>query len=264
MTEIPFPSPMRLARPWIAKKVLMQFALSAVDRASPITRFAQVGANDGVLDDPIFPFIDAGGWEGVMVEPHPAYFKDLSDRHANRPGLHLVNCAVSSTKGDMELFHLAETERACFPDWARGCASLKPERLSEILGDARTDGSDFDAARDIASVTVQVRPLTEILAEAGMQMLDFLIIDVEGFELQVLDSVDLGTLGLRAAVVECNGSDIHHETEVAARFASVGMITFRLRDDLIAMHPERLSVPLSDMMTFLNQVPLQTFKTTDV
>lgn len=258
MTEIPFPSPMRLARPWVAKKVLMQFALTAVDRASAITRFAQVGANDGVLDDPIYPYIDAGGWEGVMVEPHPAYFKDLSETHADRPGLHLVNCAVSSTPGEMELFHLAENQRTSFPDWARGCASLKPERLSEILGDARTDDAGFDANRDIASVTVKVRPLADILADVGMQSLDILIVDVEGFELQVLDSVDLSSLGLRAAVVECNGSDIHHETEVAARFASQGMITFRLRDDLIAMHPERLSVPLSDMMTFLNQTPLQT------
>ncbi|MEM8804212.1 MAG: FkbM family methyltransferase [Pseudomonadota bacterium] len=255
MTEVPFPAPMRLARPWIAKKVLMQFALTAVDRATPITNFVQVGANDGVLDDPIFPFIDAGGWEGVMIEPHPTYFKDLSNTHADRHGIKLVNCAVSDTPGEMELFHVAETERNSFPAWARGCASLKKERLCEILEDARADGTGLDPSRDIASVFVKVRRLDDVLATLGLQSIDFLIVDVEGFELQVLDSVDLSTLNLRAAVVECNGSDAHHEADVAERFAAVGMTTFRLRDDLLAVHPERLSVPLSDMLTFLNQVP---------
>lgn len=245
-----------LARPWKAKRQLAGFCLDALDAArAGAVRFVQVGANDGRLDDPIAPYLDKGGWTGLRIEPHPAYFADLSALHAGDRAVRVVNCAVSDTPGEMDLHHLAEAARPHYPAWARGCASLKPNRLAEVLDGKRQPGGAV-APGDIAAVGVPVRRLDDILAEAGIGAVDLLVIDVEGFEAQVLDSVDLAGLNLLACMVECNGSDLPAEGAIAARLAAAGLVTFRLRDDLVALHPERLTVPVGEVLRLVGQVPV--------
>lgn len=246
-----------LARPWKAKRALLSFCLDAVDRAcADGPRFVQVGANDGRLADPIRGYIETGRWHGLMIEPHPAYFADLAGLHGKRPCVALANCAVSDAEGEMELFHLSETRRDAYPPWARGCASLRRERLIEVLAGQCSDGEAADVGEDIDSVRVPVRRLDALLAEHGLDALDILVVDVEGFEINVLKSLDLSTLDLRACMVECNGSDAPREAEIAAMLRAAGLVTFRLRDDLFAVHPDRLAVPVVDLMAFLGQSPV--------
>lgn len=247
------------------QRALRHFCLGMVHRISPDgVRFAQVGANDGKLADPILRFIETGAWQGVMIEPHPAYFADLSELHRGKAGIQLVNCAVSNAEGQMQLFHLSEAEHGAYPSWARGCASLKHNRLVEVLTGKRKDGKPSDLDAEIEAVTVPVRRLDAILADAGLSKLDFLIVDVEGFELNVLDSVDLGVLGLRACLVECNGTDIGNEARIAHRLVSAGLVTFRLDEDLFGAHPDllrfglrnRFSIGLPTLLQALGQKPI--------
>ena len=242
-----------LARPWRAKPILLNFCLAAIDKAcAGAVRFVQVGAHDGSLADPIRDYATSG-WRGIMIEPHPVYFAELNALHGARSALTLVNCAVSDIEASFDLYHLAESQRVQFPDWARGCASMSRARLEEVLSGRRLDEQRVDPDRDIAAVRVAARRLDTILAEAGAETADFLIVDVEGWELNVLNSVDLDRLALRAALIECNGPDRTQEAEIAARLKAAGFETFRLRDDLLALHPERASVPLGDVLTLLGQ-----------
>jgi hypothetical protein len=41
-------------------------------RKNPIF-FISIGANDGVSNDPIWPFASRFGWEGLAVEPNPQW-----------------------------------------------------------------------------------------------------------------------------------------------------------------------------------------------
>ncbi len=247
-----------LARPWAARSALRSFFLSAVDKsASETVHFVQVGANDGRLADPIRPFIDAGHWRGLMIEPHPVYFEDLEALHGGRENIRLVNCAVAEKPGTMLLHHLAEEERAHFPRWARGCASLKKERLEHVLSGRRLDNEKLDPQRDIKSVRVDVRRLDDILAQENLNSVDILVADVEGFELQVLNSVDIASLNLRAAMVECNGVDSDSEGALAHRLQDAGLITFRFGDDLCAIHPERCKIELAQVFCFLGLDPVR-------
>ena len=43
----------------------------------PRPYFINIGANDGVFIDPIYPFIRDFGWRGLMVEPIPEAFAAL-------------------------------------------------------------------------------------------------------------------------------------------------------------------------------------------
>lgn len=65
-------TPLKLAQPWIATKVILNFCLDAVNAGKAgSVRFVQVGANDGVMADPVRRFLEYERWSGVMIEPLP-------------------------------------------------------------------------------------------------------------------------------------------------------------------------------------------------
>jgi len=58
--------------------------------------FLQVGANDGVKNDPLFPVLepDFENWVGLMVEPGEENFRRLTKLHSAREGWSLIQAAV--------------------------------------------------------------------------------------------------------------------------------------------------------------------------
>jgi FkbM family methyltransferase len=64
--------------------------------------FLQIGANDGLRNDPIREFVVRQRWSGIFVEPLPNVFQLLQEnyRHVLGSKLVFVNAAISSTDGD--------------------------------------------------------------------------------------------------------------------------------------------------------------------
>lgn len=216
----------------------------------PIT-LVQIGANDGRMADPVFPYLSKGGWQGVRIEPHPLYFSELTALHANQPEFQLFNVAISDEPGQMELFHLNEAARDRYPRGLRGCASLGRDRMEDALrrGSRRRKVQIEDG--DIVSTRVEVRRLDAVLAEAGIRQADILVIDVEGHEINVLNSFDLPALGLKMAIVECNGPDAGNETEIARLLGTAGLTVTRFGDDLIGIRDGAIPVPLDAVHNLL-------------
>ena len=52
--------------------VSLEFFISHLMLFRPQPVFLEIGANDGVANDPIYPFVSRFGWTGIMVEPLPA------------------------------------------------------------------------------------------------------------------------------------------------------------------------------------------------
>jgi FkbM family methyltransferase len=209
--------------------------------AKPIT-LVQVGAHDGKMADPLFPLIARGGWQGVMVEPHPAYFADLSALHAERPALLLRNVAIAEQPGRMDLFHLNEGARGRYPRGARGCASFDRSRMEDALRRGSRRKGIALRPDDIVATSVEVSRLDSVLTEAGIDRADIVVIDVEGFEAQVLRSFSLKLLAPRIAIVECNGANLGDEAEIAAVLHDCGLHVLRLGDDLVGLRPGTTTV----------------------
>lgn len=216
----------------------------------PVT-LVQIGANDGQMADPVFPYLSKGGWRGVRIEPHPLYFSELSALHAQQPEFQLFNVAISDEPGQMQLFHLNETARDRYPRGLRGCASLDRDRMADALrrGSRRRRVDIRDG--DIVSTDVRVRRLDEVLAEAGIAQADILVIDVEGHEINVLNSFDPASLGLKMAIVECNGPDAGNEAEIARLLGRAGLKVTRFGDDLIGLRDGAVTVPLDAVHALL-------------
>ena len=106
------------------------------------------------------------GWDGrvIAIEPSPRECARL-EKHLrlNRcSNTELVPCALGEDPGEADLY-LVEG----FQDW---CNSLRPPAIDE----------------PIRTVRVSVRRLDDVLAELGVNKVDFIKLDVEGAELSVL------------------------------------------------------------------------------
>lgn len=154
-----------------------------LDRAFPRGRrgfYIDVGANDPVLYSVTKHFYDLG-WNGINVEPSAHYYNKLV---AARPRDVNVNVAVSSTPGTLTLHE--------YPPELGGLSTLSEE----------------DAARHAAGGlqgtprAVPVMTLAELCAAHAPDTIDFLSVDVEGHEREVLLGADWQRWRPRIVVVE--------------------------------------------------------------
>jgi len=139
--------------------------------------FVEVGAFDPYYGSQTW-LLEQKGWRGILVEPIPRLCEAL---RARRPNSRVFQAACGAPGHPPTLeFHEAEFAPH---------STLKPERM-----DATT--------RYIAKHDVRVLTLDEILAEAGNPKVDFVSVDVEGLQYEVVSGFDLARHRPELVVVE--------------------------------------------------------------
>lgn len=154
--------------------------------------FIQIGASDGLRNDPIREFVIRDRWSGIFVEPLPAVFELLKANYAysKNPNLVFVNAAISSSDLDTVSFWT-------FDDAA--LTNLPLEDRLNYLRKASFDKKHVGRARDSIQSTdkilkeIKVRSLTfdslvkEYWSGGGI---DLLVCDAEGHEAVIITSID--------------------------------------------------------------------------
>lgn len=145
--------------------------------------FADVGAADPQFGSQT-RHLEEAGWSGVLIEPRP----DMAARLRRERRAMVYECACSRR---------ADANRL-MPLHVRGGYSSLRERLA-IAGLVSQ-----------SVVSVLVRTLDDILADAkAPRPLDFLSIDVEGHEIEVLDGFDLDYWKPRLILIEDHVLSLH-------------------------------------------------------
>ena len=139
--------------------------------------YIELGALDGVLYSNTKFFQDYLGWKGILIEPHPDKFRLL---RANRPQDFLFNDVVSNITEKINFRYFVEQHAAC---------SGIENTLSKHHFDAYYDNP---TKRHLPQRNIYLKPktLTEIVKQTGVTHVDFLSLDVEGHEYEVLQSWD--------------------------------------------------------------------------
>lgn len=142
--------------------------------------FVEVGVGDGVAHSNTRLLEASYGWSGLLIEPNFALWDAI--RQTRRASL--APCAASASEGEL-LFHRVAT----------------PE-LSYVGNDVPHD----DLQRPVLeSRVVKTKTLDAILSEHGApQDMDYLSIDVEGHELEVLSGFDVNRWRPKAITIEYN------------------------------------------------------------
>lgn len=175
-------------------------------RKGPL-RFVQVGANDGVIADPLHPYITTFGWSGTMVEPQPFVFAEkLEPLYRNNAKINLVNAAVGPQKGSMPLYIFSFSNER----WATGKASLDRAVVQRGIDSgmiqelASRHGVELPADVDdwITSTDVPVITAEELLRSAKIDDFDLLHVDTEGADGMIVRQFDFSKLSTRLVQFE--------------------------------------------------------------
>jgi FkbM family methyltransferase len=167
--------------------VIISFAQNAEDvvlarafRGQDTGFYIDVGAAHPVDHSVTKHFYDHG-WRGLNIEPHPGFLELLNEE---RSGDVNVGAAVSDYHGEAA-FHLGPLHHP-------GGSTLS----AEVAAAAWEAGAG-------TTITVPVRMLSELFDEhVGTRSIDFLKIDVEGAERQVIGGCDWERWRPRVVVVE--------------------------------------------------------------
>jgi FkbM family methyltransferase len=139
--------------------------------------FVEVGANDPIAGSQTY-LLEQMGWEGLLVEPQPECCERL---RAQRPRSKVIQAACGSP---------AQRGKAPF-------FIASADMLSSLRKPTHERSIRFTTVAEVQIVT-----LDDVLEQNGSPKVDFLSIDVEECELDVLKGVDLARHRPRLILVE--------------------------------------------------------------
>ena len=149
--------------------------------------FVEVGANEPVDGSQTW-LLEQNGWRGVLVEPQASHCDRLRAGRKNSQ-VFQVACSGPEMEGEMDLL-VAEEE---------GSSTLQKQR--------DTHGTNF-----VSTERVKVTTLDKVLQAAGVAKIDFLSLDVEGHEIEVMRGFDFKKFSPALILIEDGVRDLskHH------------------------------------------------------
>lgn len=140
--------------------------------------FVEAGANNGISQSNTLYFEKNFGWRGILIEPIP----DLADKcKANRPKSIVENYALVSNDFKENAINM----RYCnLMSVVKGGMKTKEEEDEHIK-----NGSELKNI-ETYEIDVPVSTLSNILEKNSIKKVDFISLDVEGYELEVLKGFD--------------------------------------------------------------------------
>jgi FkbM family methyltransferase len=138
-------------------------------------KFIQIGANDGVLNDPLRKHLVLGGFAGVMVEPIPDIFEKMKDNCKEYKKVSFINCAIS------------DKENSEFVLWVpkyinSGNYHQKASAdLKTLLKNAKI------LHHDIKPINIPCTTLKLLMDSMGLETVDLLVVDAEGHDFNIIE-----------------------------------------------------------------------------
>lgn len=189
-------------------------------------KFIQIGGNDGISFDTLYTKVTTRNATGLILEPSPRYFEKLKSNYKNFKSIQLLPYAIFENTGTLELFELNEIGLKNHPAWAAGIGSVNIHHLSNLnvkleeIERVRVEGITFDNLLD---------------SHPEFLTVDYLQIDTEGYDFQILTSIDFQRFSAR--MIKFEFKNLSSEEQNAA--ISI------LRDDYIFYEDEMDLVCLS-------------------
>jgi FkbM family methyltransferase len=147
--------------------------------------FIESGACDGIFQSNTYYLETELNWSGLLIEPNPDYVEECI---FNRPKSKVYSCALVS------------------PDYQGDSTVLYSIACKGAMGTVGDRGIWINESETpVVHENIPVKTLTSILDEIQPPQINFMSLDVEGYELNVLQGLDLEKYKPEVIVVECHG-----------------------------------------------------------
>lgn len=159
---------------------ILKLVVDARVSAGKSVRFVQVGANDGVRNDPIRELVVKYKLPGLLVEPLPDLFERLCKNYAEHPQVEFEQCAVGEQDGEGTLYRVRSSPD--LPEWLQGIGSFDKKHLSS----AKFGFPNLESY--VEPVTIPVMTVSSLLKKHNMTDFDLLQVDTEGFDCRIVQA----------------------------------------------------------------------------
>jgi FkbM family methyltransferase len=220
-------SKLRRSRKLIGPKILAEFAATY-----PQATFVEIGANDGVKQDHLRPFITSSAWTGVLVEPLPWVFERLRHNYQGQEGITFENAAISGEDGRVPFFYVPPENG----DWSDMIGSLSRFEVERAI--IRIHNAFNAPAPDVAIECTEVRCLTfeSLCRKHGIERLDLLLIDAEGHDWEIVKGIDFERHRPRLMIFESNHLSAADQRACRAHLEGFGYSMFDEGIDTWCLH----------------------------
>lgn len=154
--------------------------------------FVEFGALDGVFHSNTYFFEKFMGWTGLCIEPNPSMYKELIQNRSCR----CLNNAVFYRNGFVDFIKIDGPVRG----WSGIFQSMDTEHIRRISSNVNDDLKSV--------IQTEARTLESILANENIYSIDYMSIDVEGAEADILLSFPFDMFNIGVISVEVSYGDI--------------------------------------------------------
>jgi FkbM family methyltransferase len=152
--------------------------------------FIDIGAHDGFTFSNSFFFEKVRNWKGVCFEPNPFVYKKLIEERS----AYCYNTCIGDNNEIVEF-----TQIKGYSEMLSGITSkYHSEHLDRIKKEVDEKGGEIDI------IKVEMTTLQSIKEIKSNKNIDFISIDTEGNELDIINSIDFVKFNIKCIVVENN------------------------------------------------------------
>lgn len=156
----------------------------------------QLGANDGSFVDPVSKYIKKRNLPSLLVEPQKDVFESLKKNYKTCSNVQFCNCAISDSDGEQHLYTISEKWRET-DFFIRGTAIAAFDKASFITSLKREINSSNNEKLKkaniedvIQKIKVPTLTLSSLLKKYNVSKVDFLQIDCEGYDYEIIKMID--------------------------------------------------------------------------
>lgn len=141
--------------------------------------FIQIGANDGLTNDPIRNFIEKYKLRGVLLEPQKKPFERLVANYIDQPQLIFRKMAIGKENGYQDLYKVKD-------------ADLDMQNLASFNQHTIISHKNIvpDIKDRIETEKVECISFDSLIRELNIRRIDLLQIDTEGYDFEIIKMID--------------------------------------------------------------------------
>jgi FkbM family methyltransferase len=154
----------------------------------------QIGGNDGILDDPIYPYVCKYKLKLHVVEPIKKYYDELVINYKNCNNVITYNCAITTVTGKTSINYIDCTNSKWA--WLKGCSSMYNTKnvLSGYMGKTLdipiTDDLKHYIKNNTSCFSVECFTWIDFLSLTKLNKIDIIVTDTEGEDFNIFNQID--------------------------------------------------------------------------
>lgn len=143
--------------------------------------FVQIGAHDGLTNDKLHCLVRAYRWRGVLVEPVQGLFAKLVANYKDCAGLRFEQSAIDVTDGRRPFYSVRNA--AGMPHWYDQLGSFD---INVVLRHRSIPSLEDQIIEEM----VNCISFAALIDKHAITQIDLILIDTEGYDLNVLRQID--------------------------------------------------------------------------